>query len=63
LQGIEQFQRLRVLSAADNLLPDISCLEILTVCPNLQVRKQQQACFRHLQAAHAASAEQDNQHP
>lgn len=38
LQGIEQFQRLRVLSAADNLLPDLSCLEVLTTCPNLQVR-------------------------
>jgi hypothetical protein len=38
LQGIQQFQRLRVLSAADNLLPDLSCLEVLTECPGLQVR-------------------------
>lgn len=34
---MQQFARLRVLSAADNLLPDISCLEVLTACPHLQV--------------------------
>jgi hypothetical protein len=37
VQGMQQFARLRVLSAADNLLPDITCLEVLAACPNLQV--------------------------
>lgn len=39
VQGVQQFARLRVLSAADNLLPDISCLEVLAACPNLQVNQ------------------------
>jgi len=37
MQGVQQFTCLRVLSAADNLLPDISCLDVLSACPNLQV--------------------------
>lgn len=40
-QGLQQFSRLRVLSAADNLLPDIGCLEVLTACPHLQVKAAQ----------------------